>query len=738
MQLPKICSILPLVMKMYADVLVEIRSKHIDKTFTYHVPESLEKEAIVGKRVLVLFGKQKLEGYILALKNTSDVKTKDILEILDEEPVLNEEMLELGKFLQEKTLSSLSSCYSAMLPKALKASKKTQIHKKETLYLTLSGELEELQKEVTSTSQKDVLALFENEARILKSRATKVSASAVKTLLKNGILNEEKEEVYRYQIKKQEEESAKILNDEQQLAKEKIVSSFQKNEIFLLHGITGSGKTEVYLNVIEEVLKLGKEAIVLVPEISLTPQFVERFSKRFPDDIALLHSGLSDGEKYDEWRKILRGEVHICIGARSASFAPFKNLGIIIMDEEHSESYKQESSPRYFALDVLKKRSQTHNCPLVLGSATPSLDSMARAGKKLYTYLPMKKRAQNAVLPECILVDMAEEVKNRHPIISRELECSIIEKLNKNEQIMLLLNRRGHSTTITCSNCGFTYRCPHCEISLTYHKSSKNLRCHYCGYTKYIDDLCPNCHEKSLNYYGLGTEKLEEYLENIFPTAKIVRMDADSTTNKGMHEKITEDFQNHKYDILLGTQMISKGLDFPNVTLMGILDADASLQIPDYKSNEKTYSLLSQASGRAGRKEKKGLVIIQTFQPENYILQCVKNHAYLKFYQYEMNIRKTLKYPPFYYLILLTFKSKDYSTVSKEANKAKEFLEQNKEPQTILLGPTTANMFLVNGVYHFEILIKYRFDDKLINTIKELDKFVLLNKKVTMDIDFHY
>ncbi len=738
MQLPKICSILPLVMKMYADVLVEIRSKHIDKTFTYHVPESLEKEAIVGKRVLVLFGKQKLEGYILALKNTSDVKTKDILEILDEEPVLNEEMLELGKFLQEKTLSSLSSCYSAMLPKALKASKKTQIHKKETLYLTLSGELEELQKEVTSTSQKDVLALFENEARILKSRATKVSASAVKTLLKNGILNEEKEEVYRYQIKKQEEESAKILNDEQQLAKEKIVSSFQKNEIFLLHGITGSGKTEVYLNVIEEVLKLGKEAIVLVPEISLTPQFVERFSKRFPDDIALLHSGLSDGEKYDEWRKILRGEVHICIGARSASFAPFKNLGIIIMDEEHSESYKQESSPRYFALDVLKKRSQTHKCPLVLGSATPSLDSMARAGKKLYTYLPMKKRAQNAVLPECILVDMAEEVKNRHPIISRELECSIIEKLNKNEQVMLLLNRRGHSTTITCSNCGFTYRCPHCEISLTYHKSSKNLRCHYCGYTKYIDDLCPNCHEKSLNYYGLGTEKLEEYLENIFPTAKIVRMDADSTANKGMHEKITEDFQNHKYDILLGTQMISKGLDFPNVTLMGILDADASLQIPDYKSNEKTYSLLSQASGRAGRKEKKGLVIIQTFQPENYILQCVKNHAYLKFYQYEMNIRKTLKYPPFYYLILLTFKSKDYSTVSKEANKAKEFLEQNKDPQTILLGPTTANMFLVNGVYHFEILIKYRFDDKLINTIKELDKFVLLNKKVTMDIDFHY
>ena len=303
---------------------------------------------------------------------------------------------------------------------------------------------------------------------------------------------------------------------------------------------------------------------------------------------------------------------------------------------------------------------------------------------------------------------------------------------------MLLLNRRGHSTTITCSNCGFTYRCPHCEISLTYHKSSKNLRCHYCGYTKYIDDFCPNCHEKSLNYYGLGTEKLEEYLENVFPTARIVRMDRDSTANKGMHEKITTDFQNHKYDILLGTQMISKGLDFPDVTLVGILDADASLQIPDYKSNENTYALLSQASGRAGRGSKKGLVIIQTFQPENYILQCVKNHTYAKFYQYEMNIRKTLKYPPFYYLVLLTFKGRDYSAVSTESNKAKDFLEKNKAKETIILGPTTANMFLVNGVYHFEILIKYRFDDKLINTIKELDELVLLNKKVTMDIDFHY
>ena len=722
---------------MYADVLVEIKNKHVDKTFTYHVPDDLKTKIMVGKRVLVLFGNKEVEGYVLGLKDTCDIETKDVLEVLDEEPILNEEMLELGRFMQEKTLSSLSSCYSTMLPKALKASKKTTVKKKEVLYLKLTDDLENLMLKVSSSTQKDILALF-SDGEVLKSRANQVSASAVKTLLKKEMLVEEAREVYRYHIENLQKEKPKTLNDEQKMAFQKVCEGLGSNKTYLLHGVTGSGKTEVYLALIREVRKQGKDAIVLVPEISLTPQFVERFSKRFPEDIAVLHSGLSDGEKYDEYRKILRHEVHICIGARSASFAPFTNLGIIIMDEEHSESYKQENNPKYHTLDILKKRCEIQSCPLVLGSATPTLDSMARASKHLYEYLPLKKRANNALLPTCLLVDMSEEVKERHHILSRELECAIIEKLNKNEQVMILLNRRGHSTTITCSNCGFTYRCPHCDITLTYHKTTKNLRCHYCGYTKYIDELCPKCMEKSLNYYGMGTEKLEEYLENVFPTARVVRMDRDSTTNKGMHEKIIKDFQDHKYDILLGTQMISKGLDFPNVTLVGILDADSSLNIPDYKSNERTFALLSQASGRGGRGKVPGTVIIQTFQPENYILKCVQNHSYASFFQYEMKIRKTLKYPPFYYLVLLTFKSKDYQSVSKEAKQAASFLEKSLDKETIILGPTTANMFLVNGVYHFEILIKYRFDDKLINTLKELDSYVLLNKKVTMDMDFHY
>lgn len=721
---------------MYVDVLVEIKNKHVDKTFTYKVPKSLEADVEVGKRVVVPFGKMTLEGYILNRKDQSDIETKEILEVIDEEPVLNVEMMTLGTFVQEKTLASLSACYGAMLPKALKAKKSVTLSKKMVSYLKLAMGYEEIYAKLTNDSQKRILELFQQEDLVLKKEANKISASAVKTMLKKEYIEQLEEEVYRYQLKEVEKEVKKIFTPAQEKAYQKIKEELNTEKVFLLHGVTGSGKTEVYLQLIEDVLNSGKTALVLVPEISLTSQLTERFHKRFGNNIAVLHSGLSDAERYDEWRKILREEVSIVIGARSAVFAPLKNIGIIIMDEEHSESYKQENNPRYHALDIAKKRAETHHCPVVLGSATPSLSSMARAIKGVYQYVPLLERANQKKLPNILIVDMALEVQNRHPILSRELECKIIEKLNKNEQVMLLLNRRGHSTTITCSNCGYTYRCPHCDISLTYHKSSNQLRCHYCGYTKYKDDRCPNCHEDALNYLGLGTEKLEEYLGNVFPTARIIRMDRDSTTTKGMHEKIITDFYDHKYDILLGTQMVSKGLDFPHVSLVGILNADASLNIPDYRSNERTFSLLCQASGRAGRKDTTGEVIIQTFYPDNFIMQCVKEQNYQKFCKYELNIRKTLKYPPFYYLCNLTIRSKDYEEAVKEARKAKEFLETKLDKTSLLLGPTTANMFLVNKVYHFEILIKYKSDEKLISALKELDEMCLLNSKIALDIDF--
>jgi len=721
---------------MYVEILVEIKSKHVDKVFTYKVTDDLEQKVEIGKRVLVPFGKQIVEGYILNILSDTTIDAKEIIDIIDDEPVLNEEMLKMGYFLKEKTLCSLSLCYSSMLPKALKAKNGVVVNKKLEKYLILKIPLEDALERVKSNTQKDILLLF-TTLKVLKKEANHISISATKTLIKNGILEEVNEEVYRYQRENVAHATAKVFNDEQMSAYLKIKGGLNRRETFLLHGVTGSGKTEIYLKLIGDVINNGKTALVLVPEISLTPQLIKRFEAYFDISmIAILHSGLSDGERYDEWRKITSGTVKIVIGARSAVFAPLTNLGIIILDEEHSESYKQENNPRYHALDIAIKRSETWNCPVILGSATPTLNSMARAQKKIYTYVPLMKRANGSILPKCEIVDMTGEVTCGHSILSRELECKIIEKLDKNEQVMLLLNRRGFSTTITCSNCGFTYRCPNCDITLTYHKSTNTLRCHYCGYTKYKENACPKCHEDALNYYGLGTEKLTEYLENIFPTARIIRMDRDSTANKGMYEKITSDFYNHKYDILVGTQMISKGLDFPFVSLVGIINADASLNIPDFRSNEKTFSLLYQASGRAGRANTTGEVIIQTFYPNNYILNCVKMNDYFKFYKYEMNIRKTLKYPPFYYLVSLTIKSKQYDVASKEARNTKEYLEQNIDSSSIILGPSTANQFFINKVYHFEILIKYRFDDKLMNALSSLDQIYLIHNKASLDIEF--
>lgn len=718
---------------MYINVLTEIKNKKLDKTFTYKVPFSLENKIAIGKRVLIPFNHLTLEGYIVSLTDEAPLNPKEILEVLDEEPVLTEEMLILGKFLHEKTLSSLTSCYDAMLPKALKAKKGTNINIKKQSYLSLKMPYEEALKIAQNEKQKEIILAFKEQEEILKKEISLISSSAMNTLLKKDVLQETYKEKYRYEIKNSKA-TEKTLNEEQQRVYEKIKQAFHTNKTYLLHGVTGSGKTEVYIKLIKDVLKEGKTALVLVPEISLTPQLIERFTGVFQTNIAVLHSGLSDAEKYDEWRKILKEEVSIVIGARSASFAPLKNIGIFILDEEHSESYKQENNPRYHALDVILKRSEIHHAPVVLGSATPSLSTMARAHKKVFEYTYLSKRAKDSVLPEVYLVDMAEENKKSHPIISRLLENKITEKIEKKEQVMILLNRRGYSTTLTCSNCGFTYRCPNCQITLTYHKKINQLRCHYCGYTKYYSSLCPNCHEEGLNDYGMGTEKLEEYLEKKFPMAKIIRMDRDTTAKKGTHEQIIEDFQNQKYDILLGTQMISKGLDFPNVTLVGILNADTTLNIPDYRSNEKTFALLSQTCGRAGRNTKKGEVVLQTFNPDNYIMKCVSKNDYFSFYKYEMNIRKTLKYPPFYYLANLIFKSKDYEKVAEEAKKAKNYLEQNLDSGYIILGPTAANVFMMNKIYHFEISIKYKKADLLVPVLKDLFTYT----KVDLDIDFNF
>ncbi len=723
---------------MYVECLVELKTKQVLENYTYHVPKHLCSQIAIGKRVNIPFGKQTLEGFILKIKDTvaEDLQVLDINSVVDDEVILTEELMAIGNFIKESTLCSLASAYQTMLPKALKASSKTNIAKKYQTYLKLNVSANEALLLCKNATQKEIISLIETEEVVEKKEANAISVSATKTLLKNGIILESKEEVYRLTNEDLEKETKKELNEEQQKVYDEIIAHLDTHQKYLLHGVTGSGKTEVYMQIIAEVLARGKTALVLVPEISLTPQFVRHFTSRFGSLIAILHSGLSDGEKYDEWRKIVRGEVKIVIGARSAIFAPLKDLGIIIIDEEHSESYKQENSPKYNTIDVAEFRAQYNNIPLLLGSATPTLEKMARAQKNIYHLLTLNHRVNQSPLPNCCIIDMASEIKKGNYLLSERLQIEIESAISRGEQIILLLNRRGYSTTISCASCGYTYKCPHCDITLTYHKTKNNLRCHYCGYTTFKKDNCPNCHQE-LDFLGYGTEKLEAEIKNMYPDLRVVRMDADTTRNKNSHKKIIEKFKNHEYDILLGTQMISKGLDFPDVSLVGIINADTSLNVPDFRSGERTFDLLYQAAGRAGRSKTVGTVVIQTFNPTNYILNCVAEQDYQKFYNYEMNIRKKLKYPPYYYLVSIKIISKDYELCSEEAQKTANYLRSHLNSKTIILGPTTAHIFKVNNTYRFQIIIKYRFDDNLIPTLKELDAIYHLNTKVHLDIDLN-
>ena len=723
---------------MYIDVLLELKNKQTDQTYTYHVPKYLEEKISVGKRVKVSFNNRDLEGFVLDIYNecAKEFKILDIKSVVDEEIVLNEELLKIGKFIKDTYLCSLSSAYQVMLPKALKASSKTNINKKYETNLILSMDYAKAISLCKNEHQKEIVNFISENEIISKKEGNLISSSSVSTLLKNKIIEEVKEEVYRLENKNFIQDKKKVLQEEQKEVYESIVKNLNSFNKYLLYGVTGSGKTEIYMQIIEEVLKGKKTAIVLVPEISLTPQFVFQFKSRFLDSVAVLHSHLSDGERFDEWRRISRGEASIVIGARSAIFAPLKNLGIIIVDEEHSDTYKQENNPRYNAIDVAEFRAELNNIPIVLGSATPSLERMAKSTKNLYERLELKNRINKQTLPICVMVDMAEEAKKGNFILSERLKLEIEASVSRNEQVILLLNRRGFSTTISCSNCGFIYKCPNCDITLTYHKTKNNLRCHYCGYTIIKKENCPECKE-NLNFYGFGTEKLEQLIKSEFPDLGILRMDADTTRKKYSYENIIEKFKSGEYSILLGTQMISKGLDFPRVSVVGIINADETLHIPDFRSGERTFSLLCQAAGRAGRRDTIGSVIIQTYQPNNFILKCVVEQNYEMFYNYEMNIRKKLKYPPYYYLVSLKIVSKDYELCSKEATKVARYLKEHISNTSIVLGPTTANVFKVNNVYRFQIIVKYRFDNKLFLALKELDKLFILNKKVGLEIDIN-
>lgn len=716
---------------MVVGVLVQLSSQNIDKIFDYIVPNDLESSIKVGIRVLVPFGRQTLEGFVLEIKDNSDRDLKEIYSILDRDIVLNDELLLLGKQIQKSTLSTLISAYQVMLPKALKAKAGVLVSKKyQTFY-----ELTDKSYLASSTAQEKILKLFSDKKTISRKELLAISSSALSTLIEKKVLSEIKKEDYRikYEVNK---DKKKVLTPSQQKVVNSVLEN-QRNVPFLLFGVTGSGKTEVYMQIIEEVLKRGETAIMLVPEISLTPQMVEQFSNRFGNQIAALHSALSEGEKYDEWRRIARGEASIVIGARSAIFAPLKNIGIIIMDEEHSDSYKQgDKSPRYHARDVAIWRAKHHSCPVLLGSATPSLESMARAEKGVYQLLVLKERVNGKSLPNVEIIDMNKEAKNGTSHITNRLLSEVSSCIDRGEQAILFLNRRGFSTFVTCKNCSETIKCPNCDITLTYHKSNRMLRCHYCGYATPLPKVCPHCKEEALSDLGVGTEKIEEELHGLLPNARVLRMDVDTTSRKGAHKKMIDAFRNHEYDILLGTQIVAKGLDFSDVTLVGVINADTSLNIPDFRSSENTYSLLSQVAGRSGRSQKTGKVYIQTFNPDHYAISFVKEHDYLGFYREEMKIRRRLGYPPFYFLCYLKISGKEADYLFQEALKIKRSLERNLHHTTIL-GPTTLAVFKVNNIYRYGIILKYKKEEVLYDILLKIQNHYKNNHKLRVDIDFN-
>ena len=718
---------------MIIGVLVELSNKNIDRVFDYSVPDCFLDKIKLGIRVKVPFGKMELEGFVVEIKGSSDVEIKDILDVIDDEAILNSELLELGKKMQEATLATLISCYQIMLPKALKAKNGQVINKKFDTYYYLNKDIVCYGK--LSTSQEKIINLCMEKEFVLRKELVDISLSSLNTLIKKNILLEKKLEHYRLSYNEKIEPKKELTNDQRSVVDEVLVNTGYFP--YLLFGVTGSGKTEVYMELIEDALNKGKTSIVLVPEISLTPQMVLRFQKRFGDNIAAIHSALSDGEKYDEWRRIVKGEAKIVIGARSAIFAPLNNIGMIIIDEEHSDSYKQDdSNPRYNAKDIALLRGKYHNCPVIMGSATPSLEVFARAKKGVFKLLELPNRINGKSLPKINIIDMNEMISKTKGHFSPVLLEAINDRLLKNEQIILLLNRRGYSSFVTCKNCGYTFKCPNCDITLTYHKSSRTLRCHYCGYGTKVYDTCPECHEKSINDLGVGTEKVEEELNKLFPESKILRMDFDTTSRKGMHEKMIKDFKNHEYDILLGTQIVSKGLDFDNVTLVGVINADTSLNIPDFRSSETTFSLLAQVAGRAGRSDKEGEVVIQTFNPEHYAIQYTKRYDYLGFYNKEMSIRRELKYPPYYYICYVKISGKDNKYIYEESLKITK-LFHNKLINMIILGPSPCTIFKLNNIYRYGIILKYKSDEGLREVLNKVIEHYKDNRNIKIDVNFN-
>lgn len=739
---------------MIAEVIVNSNVKSLNKVFDYNIPQNLEDKVAIGSIVLIPFGRNKKleEGFVTNIKESTSFEVKDIAGV--EQASLSEEKIALSKWMAKKYFSNIAECMKLMLkPGTTSKNFANRISKKQATFAKINISKEELSKYIADKkikSEKQIAILnflFSNERTQVTEiiEKTDTSRAIIKTLEKNGLIS-----LYKGQIQRNPLTNKNIVKtnnlkftEEQENAYIKVLNSINNDEYkeFLLYGVTGSGKTEVYLQLIEEVLNKGKSAIVLVPEISLTPQMINRFISRFGKEIiSVLHSKLSVGERHDSWEKIENGEARIIIGARSAIFAPAKDLGIIIIDEEHDSSYKSEMSPRYNAKEVASQIAKYNNIPVLLGSATPDISTFYKTEIKEIEVLKLTKRANNSNMPNIKIVDLRKELANgNRSMISMELYKKILENLKNNKQTILFLNRRGFSTFIMCRDCGFVAKCPNCNISLTYHKKEEKLKCHYCGHEEKLINICPECGSKKIRHFGTGTQKLELEINKIFPKATTIRMDIDTVTKKNSHEEILRKFNEDGIDILIGTQMIVKGHHFPNVTLVGVVSADGSLNIDDYRASERTFDLLVQVAGRAGRENMQGNVIIQTYNPENYSIEYAKKQNYEDFYNIEIKLRRQLRYPPFCDIIMLGISGEQEKNVCDISNKLYDKLEsqiKQNDIQANILKPLPAPIDKIKNRFRWRIIIKTNLNDKLIDIINNClydDEITKSNVRVIAD-----
>ncbi|MBU3178967.1 primosomal protein N' [Clostridium estertheticum] len=728
-------------MYQYAGVVVNNDSVQVDKIFTYKIPTSLLGVLQLGFRVKVPFGRgnRTLDAFVLELyeqcENVSYIK--EITNICDEMPLLKITDIELVKIMKKKYLCTYLECIKVIIPRGITKG----IKKKTSLLLTIGKQIEG---KFLNEPYKNIYDLIElNKMKYNKnefSKNFKLSLSSINTMIKHGFLIPQEVTINRYNQKHYAKYEEKILNERQRQSVDFIMNS-KKNK-FLIHGVTGSGKTEIYMKLVSYMLKENKQSIILIPEISLTPQMVERFKGRFGPEIAVFHSRLSDGERFDEWMRVKLGNAQIAIGARSAIFLPFENLGLIVIDEEHEASYKSDSDPKFDAREIAYMKCELEDCKLILGSATPSVESYYKSTINELSLITINERADGAAMPKVEIVDMREELmSNNRSIFSRLLHDGITQCLSKNEQVILFLNRRGFSTFVSCRKCGYVFKCKKCDISLTYHNAGEYLTCHYCGEKEKISKVCPSCGSSYVKYFGVGTEKIEQEINRIFPSARTLRMDFDTTRKKNSYEYIYNTFKNKGADILIGTQMVAKGLDFKDVTLVGVIAADLSLNLPDYRAFERTFQLLTQVSGRSGRGSKEGKVVIQTYSADELTIKYAANNDYDSFYKNEIMMREAMNYPPFASILVITMSSENENMLIKNIQNVGENLKYKiKDNNEItLLGPCTCGVSKIKNFYRWQIIIKGDINETIAleikNSVYELVKNVYSSIRVSIDIN---